>query len=185
MITIDEKQPKGQDAPPVSDPWEDWKPQWTGRRETPHDAQEKHSPTEPVAVRLTAEKTLHKSQRRIVDARLWEQMTPEQQDAALAIAAAFSMIGRGLGYVTSDWQRLPGCRGAANIADAQARLVNFYIEWSKECARAKISHAMVVDVLCFSFPCRLIDRDRRLKTGTTRQNLMEGLTLYGELRGWI
>jgi hypothetical protein len=159
----------------------DWKPHWTGdrrgRKATPHDLQEKHSPTAPS--RKTA------SQRRIVDARLWEAMTEAQQDAALEIAASFDMMGRGIGFVTSNWQRIPGCRGVANVAEAHARMMKFYMEWATTCAQRKISHAMVVDVLCFGFSCRLIDRDRRLKSGATRRNLMQGLALYCELRGWI
>ena len=43
---------------------------------------------------------------------------------------------------------------------------------------------MVVDVLCFGFTCRMIDRDRRLKNGSTQKNLMVGLSLYCTLRGW-
>ena len=63
-------------------------------------------------------------------------------------------------------------------------MVNFYIEWAQKCARKKISHAMVVDVLCFGFSCRMIDHDRRLKNGGTRENLLRGLLLYCSLRGW-
>jgi hypothetical protein len=186
MICIDDKRSK--DSPPIpdilKDPWADWKPQWAGKNSTPHELQEKHSPTEQATVRLTAERQTHKSQRRIVDSRLWESMTPLQQDAALEIALAFEMMGRGMGYVLSNWQRLPGCKGAANVSEAHARLINTYIEWAQKCAKRKISHSMVVDVLCFGFSCRMIDRDRRLKIGATRENLMAGLTLYGDVRGW-
>ncbi len=173
MMTID-------DVRPNSDPWTDWKPQWTGNKQTPHDLQERHSPTE----RQLHQNEPDQIQRRIVDARLWEGMSGPQRDAAIEIAASFEMIGSGMGYVTSNWQRIPGCRGASNIAEAHARMMNFYIEWANKCARRKISHAMVLDVLCFGFPCRLIDRDRRLKNGTTRKNLMLGLSLYCKLRGW-
>jgi hypothetical protein len=63
--------------------------------------------------------------------------------------------------------------------------MNFYFDWARKCAQKKIHHAMVVDVLCFGLPCRLLDRDRRLKNGATRANLMRGLSLYCELRGWV
>jgi hypothetical protein len=168
MTVVDENRPS-------RDPWAEWKPQWTDKQQTPHDIQEKHSPT----VRTD------QSQRRIVDTRLWEGMTESQQNAAIEIADSYDMMKQGLGYVTSDWQRIPGCRGPSNIAEAHARMMNFYMEWAKKCAGRKISHAMVVDVLCFGFPCALIDRDRRLKNGATRQNLMRGLSLYCELRGWV
>lgn len=179
---IDEKRPPEADVNP--DPWLDWKPQWTGRKKTPQDLQERHSPTEKVLVRINAEKKLHQSQRRIVDARLWESMTPAQQEAAISIAAAHEMMGRGMGYVTSNWQRIPGCRGPAGVSEAHARMMNNYIDWAQKCAKQKVSHAMVLDVLCFGYSCRAVDRDRRLKNGSARENLMQGLTLYCELQGW-
>ncbi|MBI3441307.1 MAG: hypothetical protein HY052_05840 [Proteobacteria bacterium] len=184
---IDDRRSK--DFPPVypgilEDPWLDWKPLWTGKKRTPQDRQEQHSPTEPVTVRLTAERQVHRSKRRIVDGRLWDAMTPAQQDAALILAISHEMMGRGMGYVSSNWQRIPGCRNSANVSEAHARMINFYIAWAQQCARQKISHSMVADVLYFGFSCRMIDHDRRLKTGSTRDNLMRGLSLYCDLRGW-
>ena len=187
MITvIDDKRPKDQKpASPESafDPWADWKPKWTGKGKTPQDRQETHSPTESVSLRLTRERQTVQSQRRIVDARLWEAMTPDEQDAAVAIATAFEMIGRGMGYVVNDWRRIPGCKGPANVAEIYSRLSRRYFEWARACASRKISHSIVVDVLCFGFSCRAIDRDRRLQSGSTRKNLMDGLILYCELFG--
>lgn len=184
MMIVDERRPKDMTPDALKDPWQDWAPAWGKNKNTPHDQQEKHSPTEEVSVRLTAERQQHKTQRRIVDARLWDGMVPAQQEAALSIVAAFDMMGRGMGYVISNWHRIPGCRGASNAAAMHGYLINSYIEWSKECAKRKISHAMVIDVLSFGFSCRMIDRDRRLKNGSTRDNLMQGLSLYAELRGW-
>jgi len=188
MMIIDDRRSKDSLPPPPSgilqDPWTDWQPVWTGKKRTPQDMQEQHSPTEQIAVRLTAERQMQQSQRRIVDSRLWEAMTATQQDAAIRIAASFEMMGRGMGYVLSNWQRIPGCRGSSNVSEAHARMISTYVEWAQKCARKKISHSMVVDVLCFGFSCRMIDRDRRLKTGATRENMMQGLSLYCELMGW-
>ena len=181
MVIVDNKCPK--DIWP-KDIWSDWSPQWSGARITPHDVQEKHSPTQPVAVHLAPEEKIGVSQRRIVDARLWESMTFMQQDAAREIVAAFEMMGRGMGYVTSNWERIPGCSNPSNVAEAHGCMINLYIAWAEKCAQRKISHAMVADVLCFGFACRMIDHDRRLKNGSTRDNLMRGLSLYCELRGW-
>jgi hypothetical protein len=126
-------------------------------KQAPRDMQERHSPTQRVHVRLVSgapksKSSPHKIQRRIVDARLWESMTHAQQDAALEIAAAFEMIGRGMGYVVSNWQRLPGCGGSSNVSEAHARMMNQYFEWAEQCTRQKISHALVIDVLCFVSP---------------------------------
>lgn len=169
----------GKDA---QDPWHDWKPQW-GRAAsaTPHQLQEQHNPTQSVMLNLSGQETAQ-CHRRIVDARLWDQMTAAQQRAAIEIARAFESMGRGLGYAASDWTRLPGGRGAAG--SDPAFLVRGYVEWTRECHREGISHSMVIDVLCFGFACKMIDRDRRVRGGTTRRNLMEGLSLYCRLRGW-
>jgi len=89
-----------------------------------------------------------------------------------------------MGYILSNWERIPGCNGPSNISESHARMINIYTEWAQKCARIKISHALAVDVLCFGFSCRMIDRDRRLKKGATRENLLRGLSLYAALRGW-
>jgi len=184
--------------PLMIDPWADWQPRWQNplrRRkdkkntraaaETVHDRQESHSPTEAVTLRLSATRQEIRCHRRIVDARLWEAMTPPQQDAAVEIAKAYETMGRGLGYIASDWQRIPGSRShAGNIADAHSRLINRYIDWTKACHREKISHSMIIDILAFGFSCRALDRDRRQRRGTSRQNLLDGLTLYCRLQGW-
>lgn len=198
MIAIDDKNRK--DAghtprPPLPatehDPWADWRPGWTQNkktRENPtktgdiHAQQEKQNPTE--AVRLRGAHDGDAARRRIVDARLWDAMSPAQQDAALQIAEAFETMGRGLGYVTSDWQRIPGASGAGNAGAAHSRLIHGYVEWTKQCHREKISHAMIIDILVFGFSCRQQDRDRRLRSGSARKNLMDGLTLYCLLQGW-
>ncbi len=176
--------------PHINDPWADWTPRWTEKKPapqqratppkaTPHDFQERYAPT-----RRASERQAESARRRIVDARLWDAMTFSQQDAACAIASAFDMLGKGLGYAASNWERIPGCRGAENVSEAHARMINTYTLWARNCAREKISHAMVLDVLCYGFSCRMIDCDRRLKHGATRENLMKGLTLYCRLQGW-
>jgi hypothetical protein len=178
------------------DPWADWRPEWPmsePRRKRPqgaaatgaisvHAQQEKIAPSMPVQLRGAAAGT--GARRRIVDARLWDAMTGAQQDAALQIAEAFEAMSRGLGYVSSDWQRLPGAAGRSNAGAVHSRLIHGYVEWTKNCHREKISHAMIVDILAFGHSCRQQDRDRRLRSGSARRNLMNGLTLYCLLQGW-
>ena len=190
MITVDDtklrpssKKNKSRQPAPF-DPWEDWKPVWTGKGGTPHDFQERNAPTETVSVKLSSKRYAQKGQRRIVEARLWESLTPSQQDAALEISFAFETMSRGMGYAASNWQRIPGGRGAGGLLEAQARLVNVYIEWTKECHKNKVSHSMIADVLVFGFPPSMLDCDRRVRKGTSRQNLIDGLDLYCKLKGW-
>jgi len=158
------------------DNWREWKPQWTGENKTPHDLQEKQAPSvaQPDG-----------SHRRIVDARLWNSLAPLQQEAAMLIAASFDLVTSGNGYATSNWQRLPGSRGSGNISEARARLINIYFDWARKCQERKISHAMIVDVLSFGHACRTVDRNRRLKNGSAKINLLRGLSLYCEMRGWV
>lgn len=167
-----------------SDPWADWRPMWSEKGKTPHDLQERHSPTQTVAVRIPADKQTRKNQRRIVDARLWEAMSASQQQAAIEIALAYETMGRGLGYVISDWKRIPGARGLSNVADAHSRLINAYIDWTKYCHKSGVSHSMIIDVLVFGFSCKALDRERRVRAGTSRENLLAGLSLYSRLKGW-
>lgn len=176
--------------------WEGWQPVWAaGKRnkmkppkaaslKTTHDQQESHSPTEAFSLKLSAERQSERGRRRVVDARLWDAMSPAQQDAAAEIAIACETMGRGIGYVISDWQRLPGAGGHGNVSEAHARLIGVYIDWAQRCHRQKISHALVVDILVFGFSCKMLDRDRRTRAGTARDNLMRGLSLYCEIRGW-
>lgn len=196
MITmLDRKRPpagdddqaprKSNDPAALFDPWADWKPERSLKGvATPHDFQEQHSPTESVSVRITAERREQRSTRRITDARLWDGLTQPQQDAALQIAFAYETMGRGMGFVISNWQRLPGSPGSHNIAESHARLISTYIGWAQACQKQKIHHSLIIDVLVFGQTLVAVDRDRRVRKGTARQNLIEGLSLYCKLQGW-
>lgn len=190
-ISADDRKDPPKDA--LHDPWADWKPQWrkpAGKKRkkpqppTPYDFQEKHSPTETVTAQRTATRAQNSCQRRIVDARLWQAMSAHQQSAAIDIARAFETMGRGLGYVTSDWRRVPGAHGPSSAADMHARLIGDYVDWTKRCHAENVSHSMVIDILVFGFSCRALDTDRRVRTGSARDNLLAGLSLYCRLRGW-
>lgn len=167
------------------DPWHDWRPHWGkgDKNPSPHSLQESHHPTEAVHVRSGRGRDEYRTQRRLLDARLWDSLTPAQQDAAIAIAWAFEAMSRGLGFAASDWRRIPGSRGAG-LQD-QGRLHGIYIDWTRACMRAGVSHSMIIDVLCFGISCTALDRDRRVRSGSSRHNLGEGLTLYARLRGWL
>ena len=173
------KQP--QPAAELHDPWRDWQPQWQlrgGLGDSPHDLQERHAPTEPVRLRH-GDSTC---QRRIVDARLWDSLDALQQQAAIDIAMTYERLSRGMGFASSDWQRVPG--GSGGGGDGHALLAGPYIDWAKACALAKISHSMVIDILCFGISCTALDRDRRVRAGASRANLVAGLSLYAKLQGW-
>ena len=164
--------------------WSDWKPDFKPGTKNPHQSQEAHSPTENITLRAARGQEKQDARRRITDARLWDAMTPTQQDAALQIAHAFETSSRGLGYITSDWQRIRGGGGVNNIGERHAGLLRSYGEWAALCTKNNVSHSLVIDVLVFGFSCRALDRDRRQGQGFARANLMEALWLYADIKGW-
>jgi len=184
-IDLEGRKTRDDDIPASSpEDWTGWKPDWAPGADTPHRQQEKHSASETVRLRNNKTRETEESRRRITDARLWEAMSGAQQDAALNIAFAFETMGKGLGYVTSNWQRIPGSSGPGNAADMHGRLIHGYVEWTKLCAKEKVSHSMIIDILVFGFSCRSLDRDRRTAAGFSRQNLLAGLSLYCKMKGW-
>lgn len=169
--------------------WEGWKPDWARGDASPHAQQERHSPTAPVPQRHAIVRRDGPRQegprRRISDARLWDSLSPAQQDAAHEIALAFESLGRGLGYAATDFERLPQARGgAAGALECMEHLLNAYLEWTKRCKLARISHSMVIDVVVFGFSCRALDRDCGARRGAARKNLAGGLDIYCRMKGW-
>lgn len=173
--------------PTSSDPWDDWQPQWQHNQErsSPHRVQEQHSPTVPVTVRISATREDYACQRRLLDARLWDSLPREAQDAAIEIAFSYEALTKGLGATTSNWARIPGARNPSAVANAYGRLSGAYMDWAHACAKEKLSHSMIIDILCVGISCSALDQDRRVRKGTSRQNLYDGLMLYAQLRGWI
>jgi hypothetical protein len=153
--------------------WQGWQPDWTAP--TPHSLQE------PKAA--TIQDNTVSARRRIVDARLWNAMSPLQRQAALQVTLAFEVMGKGLGYKISSWESTSG-GGHDSAIDAHARLIGHYIDWTKRCFKNKISHSMIIDVLVFGSSLGQSDRDRRLRKGSARRNLLNGLSLYAAMRGW-
>lgn len=171
----------------LSDPWQDWQPRWQGRGDTttPHAQQETTHPTTPVTVRVNAERSEYVCQRRLLDARLWDSLPSEAQDAAGEIAFAYEALTKGLGFATSNWQRVGGGRNPMAVANGFSRLSGTYMDWARACVTEHISHSMVIDVLCMGISCAALDRDRRVRSGTSRRNLQDGLMLYARLRRWL
>jgi len=155
--------------------WKEWKPLWTDKKLTPHDFQEVHSPTKIVKPRTKA---------RITDIRLWNSMTPPQQDAAIEIASSFETLTKGIGYNSINWQKIPGTRSSHNISELHAELINIYMQWGEKCIKRSISHSMVIDILCYGLSCSVSDRERRIRKGGSKKNLLEGLEVYCKMRGW-
>lgn len=169
-----------------NDPFESNWSGWNASSEpgSPHRFQERHSPTAPVKLRLGAQRTQESATRRLLDARLWEGLTNAQQDAAMEIAQAFHWLTGSQGYKKMNLLRIPGARRPEDFSAAAADTSKTYFSWARLCGQQKLSHAMTIDILAMGFSCREVDRTRRQRRGTARQNLALCLDLYCQLRGW-
>lgn len=148
----------------------------------PHEWAEAHSPTDFYDVRITSERRAHLCRRRQWDAKLWDSLKSNEQDAMQAINGGFQVICSGLGVKTFNPFRVQGTPG--NI-DYGAELYRWYMEWGEKCNKQKISHAMCMDIISYGKSVREVARDRRCSRFAIRRNLGLGLGLYCELRGWV
>lgn len=163
--------------------WSDWQPVWTIKNKkrgqkpvTPHDFQENHSPTRSIN---------RAARQRILDARLWNSLSPHGQEAAIRIDRACHLLNKGLGFRISapHRERISGSR-APNIDDYQNHLTNIYLKWGQACHKDGLSHAACIDIIVFGKSCAAVDKDRRVRKGWARQNLSACLDLYCTLKGW-
>lgn len=174
--------------------YDGWKPEWTikkGRKkksqkpQTPHDFQEQHSRTEQFKLRFSQSKEVSYAHRRILDARLWDQMSAHQQEAALKIDRAYHLLSKGLGYRTSapHLERISSS-SKNDINDFQASEISLYVEWANTCTREKLSHAATIDILVFGKTCAKTDKDRKVRKGWAKTNLFDCLNEYCRMKGW-
>ncbi len=176
------------------DEWTEWKPDWSFKSkknkknitisDTPHSLQERQEPTTSIKLKLTESRTTTKHQQRIVDARLWGVMSPFQQNAALAIDRAFHLMSKGLGYRISAPEKLRTGKSHNNNTDYEGELISVYFEWAKNCQKSNLHHSPALDVLVYGLSCYKVDRNRRVRNGWTRTNLLACLDIYCEMKGW-
>ncbi len=179
------------DRPPSDTDFTHWAPKWTktSKRDdipkTTHDAQERHSPTMSASLLKPGDSQRSHHRRRILDARLWGALSDNQQNAALMIDTSYHAISKGLGYRSSA-PHLERIQSSARheMNDHQASLIALYVDWAKHCTREGLMHAACVDILIFGKSCAAVDRDRKVRKGWAKQNLIDCLTEYCLLRGW-
>lgn len=151
----------------------------------PSDWQERIEPTEAVEVTISrsTRRVREICRRRVVEARLWDAMSGDQQGAAERIAGGFEVITAGLG---ASGMRL-GVRGDRSYGDpweGARGLIEDYWAWAKRTQRQELSVAAALDVLAFGLSCREVDRRRRKRKGWARGNLFEALEVYCDVKGW-
>lgn len=171
------------------DDWTGWKPEWSKNnknktRKSPHDFQEHHSPTKSVRLKENPAQAATRHQQRIVDARLWKAMSPFQQNAALALEHAFHQMSKGLGYRTSAPHKLNFGKAHHSENDRDGEIIAFYFQWAEACKQEDLHHSAAIDVLVYGQSCRQVDRNRRVRNGWSKKNLLACLNIYCAMRGW-
>ena len=160
------------------------RPQAGGRE--PADWQETHSPTEAVMLQIDSKRTRQAGRRRKADSRMWEAMSPRQEAAAEAIAAAVALVAGEVGIRTQSFQRLG--RGLSRPDEAranrQASLVQRYHAWCQRAGERELCVSDVLQILVHGESCHQQDRRTRRRNGTALAHLLEALELYAVLQGW-
>lgn len=122
------------------------------------------------------------ARRRMVDARLWERMSGDQQQAAEDIARAFAALVSGLMTKNMAYERIdPGRR---DPWEQWWERIEALWQWDTAARREGIDVDAVLDVLVYGYSCRQVDANRRRRRHWARANLFEGLDCYCEVRGW-
>ena len=152
----------------------------------PADWQERHSPTEAVMLHIDSKRNRQAGRRRKADARMWEAMSPRQEAAAEAIAAAVALIAGEVGIRTQSFQRLGRGLSRPNDAKAnhQATLVQRYHAWCARAGEREFNVSDVLQILVHAESCHQQDRRTRRRNGTALAHLLEALEVYAVLQGW-
>ncbi len=142
-------------------------------------------PTEPVEVVLShasGRKQATKTEVRIGDARLWHALTHAQQDAAVAIERAMTVLTGGMGIRIAKLERL-NFKGGARPEEVYAQMNIDYMEWGRRCGLARINADIVRDY-CRGIGLERLASLKRMRRTTAREHLINGLQEYVEMKGW-
>ncbi len=135
-----------------------------------------HSPLIATRIRPEGQKRKHPCQRRLLDARLWESLTPRQQSSAMAIDRSFRILSRGMGMRLSGFLQNLGGGGASHDGDADA--LSLYFSWGRRLQDKGLSHTAAMDIIAYGRSCREVDSLRRKRKGWARDNLGQALDLW-------
>lgn len=149
----------------------------------PADWQERHSPTEPIETRVTAERKIARTRRRKADARIFDNLLEDQQQAMVEINDAFNDITGHVGASIMMYEE----RVSRTTGDRSQRrdiLRRTYIEWAELGLRGKFNHAAALDIIVFGKGLREVETERRKAHGFAKDNLVDALDCWCEVRGW-
>lgn len=141
--------------------------------------QQFHSPTEAEEVKVghAGRTQVSKTQRRIVDARLWNSLSPAQQEAAECIAAGFRILTQGLGMKVASHERADQSK-RDYWNRAEETVVAGYWDWQQEMRKERRNPHTIIMVLVEGHTLSDMDRMMRSRKGTMRGLLVAALDLY-------
>jgi len=106
----------------------------------------------------------------------------ELEDAAREIRRIYTALVAGLMPRAVD---MNGVRGAASPMPEWIAIAtrDRYAPWRRQMGASRLS--LVIDWLVDEVPLRQIDRDRRQRNGWAADVVLEALTRYAEIAGWL
>lgn len=143
--------------------------------------QERHSPTEAISVRLTRDRLVVQSLRRVLDARLFDALDDDQLKAAEIINRGFRAITQQVAIRTMKFDRVIA---GESDSEWQHRSIEAYRRWLASAPRFAFEVDVVLDVIVLGKSLRETDRDRRRPRGFARLHLTRGLDAFCQIVGW-
>jgi len=156
----------------------------------PSEYQEAHSPTEAVMTKVTNQRQLESTRRRVADGLVVSGMYPDHEYAMQEIFDGFN-------YITGNVSvRISGCyqpvRPDKHKGDYQEKdglpwhawIRPFYFEWVDLGQRGKFNHDAAIAIIVFGQNLKQVDTDRKKRHGFAKENLINALDVWRELRGW-
>lgn len=152
------------------------------------DYQEQHDPSEPVMVKLTAERETVRCRRRLHDARLWDAMDGDQERAADRVLAAYDVMAGPVRTAAMCFERTDGrpltAEDDERAQERLAKLLTDYVAWRRQCRAERLDDKAIIAVICEGMGLRDADRAFRHRNGWSRQQVLDGLSLYCSIKGW-
>lgn len=130
-------------------------------------------------VKVTAERKARERVRSKPDKRLFDAMTPEQEEAFYKIAYASHILTAGLGFKIMRYEDIP--RSIGQGLDEDALNLARYKAWRRLCQMRHISGLMAEDVIVYGLSLRESDEGRKMRHGTARTNLFKCLEAWHDV----
>ena len=126
-----------------------------------------------------------KTVRRLLDARLWDRLDVDQQEAAMQVYGAWRAVTVGVGMRISDPSRPPGAgMGAAQVVEFNVSLRATWQRWVAACKDADLNWRAACEVLCHGKSTREVDSLCQRRTGWCAELLERTLDQWCFIRHW-